>query len=120
VRTVGKRTKKLIVAFHFLFFSNQAGWKCDECRASGLDVRRRCSWLFPGDDVADRIVWARKQLATSTCPKSLITAQSHIWVEEFVVRRKLNQRWPDEMWARDVEAFLILQQEWETETGQNG
>lgn len=116
MRTVGERTKKLIVAFHYLLFSNQAGWKCDDCRARGLDLKRQCGWLFPADGVADKVVWARKQLATATCPKSLITAQSQAWVEEFLVRRKLGQRWSVEMRARDVEAFLILQQEWEAET----
>ena len=43
------RKKKLIVAFHFQF-SNQAGWKCDACRRSGLERERRCGWLgWPHD-----------------------------------------------------------------------
>jgi hypothetical protein len=41
------------------------------------------------------------------------------WLEEFVVRRRLGQRWPEELGARDAEAFLILEAEWEAET-QNG
>ena len=54
-----------------------------------------------------------------TCPKSFITAQSYAWLEEFLVRRKLGQRWPDELPARDAEAFLILESELEKEK-QNG
>ena len=38
------RTKKLIVAFHFQF-SSQAGWRCDVCRRTGLEKKRRCGWL---------------------------------------------------------------------------
>jgi hypothetical protein len=119
VRAVGRRTKKLIVAFHFHLFSNQAGWKCDECRKAGLDVKRRCGWLPTVNDVGQRVVWARKQAATNTCPKSYISAQSVAWLEEFVVRRKLGQRWPENLGARAAEAFLILESEWEAEA-QNG
>ena len=65
------------------------------------------------------MVWARKGVATCTCPKSFITAQSLVWLEEFAVRRKLRQSWPDQLGAREAEAFLILESEWEAET-QNG
>jgi hypothetical protein len=67
----------------------------------------------------ERVVWARKHAATGTCPKSFITAQSVAWLEEFVVRRKLDQRWPENLGAREAEAFLILESEWEAEI-QNG
>jgi hypothetical protein len=60
-------------------------------------------------------VWARKQVAIATCPKSYITAQSVAWLEEFVVRRKLDQGWPDTQGAREAEAYLILEAEWEAE-----
>ena len=43
-RAERRRKKKLLVAFHFQF-SNQAGWECDACRRSGLEIRRRCGWL---------------------------------------------------------------------------
>ena len=41
------------------------------------------------------------------------------WLEEFAVRRRLGQRWPEELGAREAEAFLILESEWEAEV-QNG
>jgi hypothetical protein len=41
------------------------------------------------------------------------------WLEEFLVRRKLGLTWPEDPGAREAEAFLILQSEWEAET-QNG
>ena len=43
----GRRTKKLLVAFHFQF-SNQAGWECDACRR-----------VRPGTEAAMRVAGAR-------------------------------------------------------------
>jgi hypothetical protein len=48
-----------------------------------------------------------------------VTAQSVAWLEEFVLRKRLGQRWPEEIGARDAEAFLILESEWQAEM-QNG
>jgi hypothetical protein len=119
VRPFRGRTKKLIVAFHFHLFANQAGWKCDQCRRAGLEMRRRCAWLPAAAATPERVVWARKHVSTVTCPRSMITARSLAWLDEFLVRRNLSLKWPDDAGARDVEAFLLLQAEWETET-QNG
>jgi hypothetical protein len=68
----------------------------------------------------ERVVWARRTASTTSCPVSLITAQSTAWVEEFFVRKRLGFREPGTMAARDVEAFLILQREWEAEGGRRG
>ena len=65
----------------------------------------------------DRVVWGRKHVSTNTCPKSFVTGQSMAWLEEFMVRRKLRQSSRDELGARQAEAFLILQAEWEAEIG---
>jgi hypothetical protein len=67
----------------------------------------------------ERVVWARKHALTTRCPKSTISGQSVAWLEEYVVRRRLRQSWPEEIGARDAEAFLILDAEWEAEV-QNG
>jgi hypothetical protein len=119
VRIERRRTKKLIVAFHFHLFSNQAGWGCDQCRGAGLEIKRRCGWLRRAQGAGERVVWARKHASTTSCPKSFVTAQSMAWVEEFVVRRRLGQKRPEELGAKEAEAFLILEAEWEAET-QNG
>ncbi len=97
-----------MVAFHF-YLSNQAGWKCDACRANGLEKRRRCGWLRDSAPSAGRPVWARKGLSLDTCPKSYISAESEALVEEFLVSRRLGGGSPTEMSARQVDAFLILQ-----------
>ena len=69
VRIKRRRTKKLIVAFHFQF-ANQAAWRCDECRSQGLDQKRRCA--RKPIIVAARTVWARHGVAALSCPKSTI------------------------------------------------
>ena len=55
-------------------------------------------------------VWARKTLAIESCPKSYITAESEGLVEEFLVRRRLGGVGFEELSARQVEGFLILEQ----------
>jgi len=79
------------------------------CRRSGLEKRRRCGWLGAEEQSGGRPVWARADVATETCPKSYITAESAGWVEEFLVRRRLGGMKFEELTARQVEAFLILE-----------
>ncbi len=62
------------------------------------------------------MVWLRKQVAAEECPKSLITAESTGWVEEFLVRNRLGFGEVRDLEARTAEAFVILQGELEGET----
>ncbi|MCU1235010.1 MAG: hypothetical protein JWP63_2977 [Candidatus Solibacter sp.] len=55
-------------------------------------------------------VWVRKSTALATCPKSYITAESEALLEEFFVRKRLGGTSFDELGARQVEAFVILEQ----------
>ena len=55
-------------------------------------------------------VWARKTVATESCPKSYITAESEGMVEDFLVRQRLGGMDFQELSARQVEGFLILEQ----------
>jgi hypothetical protein len=79
------------------------------CRRSGLEKKRRCGWLGFEEQRGARPVWARADVATETCPKSYITAESTGWVEEFLVRRRLGGINFEELTARQVEAFVILE-----------
>jgi len=110
VWVIGSRKKKLIVALHFQF-ADQAGWECAACRKSGLEERRRCGWLAWPAELPARVVWVGGDVAVESCPKSLITAQSAAWVEEFLVRRRLGETGIAGLGARDVEALLILEHE---------
>jgi hypothetical protein len=104
-----------MVAFHFEF-SNQAGWKCDICRKSGLEGKRRCGWLPADAGAPGRVVWARRNVTLETCPKAYITAESQTLVEEFFVRRRLRAFDGEELSARKAEAFVILEKELAEET----
>jgi hypothetical protein len=60
-------------------------------------------------------------VALNCCPKSYVTADSESLVEEFFVRRRLGGLNFEQLSARQVEAFLILEQalSQETENGQH-
>ena len=113
MRIERRRTKKLIAAFHFEL-SNQAGWKCGDCRKNGLEKKRRCGWLAGAKDGPERIVWARRGVGVSECPTSLITTQSLQWIEAFHAWKLCG--WSDgEATARQVEALCVLENEWRKE-----
>jgi hypothetical protein len=57
------------------------------------------------------MVWARRNVALDTCPKPYITADSQSLIEEFLVWRRLRAFDGAELSARQVEAFMILEQE---------
>ena len=50
-------------------------------------------------------------MATDVCPKSLITAQSIGWIEEFLVWKRLGLTLSVDANVRQVEAFLILEEQ---------
>ena len=74
-------------------------------------MKRRCGWVPKAQETASRTVWANKNVAIDTCPTSYVTAQSLAWIEEFFVRRKLGQKMTDTMGSKDVDAFVILQEQ---------
>ena len=55
-------------------------------------------------------IWAHGTIALDCCPKSYITAESECLVEDFLVRRRLPGTNFRDLTARQVEAFLILEQ----------
>jgi hypothetical protein len=58
-----------------------------------------------------QVVWARGPVATDVCPKSVITAQSIGWIEEFLVWKRLGLTLNLDASVRQVEAFLILEEQ---------
>ena len=109
------RKKKLIVAFHFQL-GNKAAWKCDKCRKSGLEKKRRCGWLGHEADSISPIVWVRGRVSLATCPTSYITAESIALLEEFHVCKLLGAGNVYDLPARLVEAIFILENELRTES----
>jgi hypothetical protein len=109
MRAHRERTKKLIAAFHFQF-ANRAAWKCGDCRRSGLETVRRCGWLADGPG-PPRVIWARKNVATDTCPVSYITAESIALVQEFQAWKLIGCADVYSLPARTVDGFWILENE---------
>lgn len=56
-------------------------------------------------------MWAREQVATTSCPTSYITAESHALVDEFHVWKLLGGSGYRDMPARLVETIFILENE---------
>ena len=107
-----RRTKKLIVAFQFQF-ANQAAWNCDECRNRGLVKARHCA--FANEPAAPRPIWSRRGVVAMQCPKSLITAESLSFIDEFQIWKRFGCADVGSMNARTVEALSILESEWQKE-----
>jgi hypothetical protein len=74
-------------------------------------MKRRCGWLPGAQATPRRAVWARRKAATEECPRSFITAESLAWLEGFYVWKRLGGRPVEEMTARQVQAFLLLERE---------
>jgi hypothetical protein len=56
-------------------------------------------------------VWVRGKVATEECPRSAITGESLAWLEGFYAWKKLGGAAAEEMSARQVQAFLLLERE---------
>lgn len=56
-------------------------------------------------------MWARRGVATEICPVSYITGQSLAWIEEYAVWKMLRAPMIEELPAKTVEAFCLLESE---------
>lgn len=64
------------------------------------------------------MVWARGDVVSARCPKSIITAQSLLFLEQFRWWKELGGSvWSIE--AKNAEALVLLEREWRMEM-QNG
>lgn len=80
-----------------------------------MEVKRRCGFLPVEKRGSPHLVWGSRHAQTEECPKSFVTGQSLALLEEFFVRRRLNNEISLETEARRVDAFLILRDEMERE-----
>jgi hypothetical protein len=108
----GRTTKKLILAFHFQF-ANQAAWKCETCRGSGLAEERGCA--FSGAAERKRPVWARRGHLSARCPKSFIEGENLSLLEEFFAWKLAGGGDLMRRAAKTVDAFFALETEWRKE-----
>ena len=72
-------------------------------------MKRRCGFLPEVQRGAPRTVWAAGGVGLTECPKSAITAESVGWLEAFFAWKVLGGGNWEDMWAKQCEAFLILE-----------
>ena len=57
-------------------------------------------------------MWARLGVSSTHCPKSVITAQSLDWLEQFVTWKQIGLVDIEAMDAKTAEALVVLNQAW--------
>lgn len=67
-----------------------------------------------------RLVWARGRVGSEECPKSLVTPVSMELVERFFAWKFSGGGDAMELTAREADAFLILEKEWQAEQVNHG
>jgi len=58
-----------------------------------------------------RVVWASGATGITECPKSAVTGQSLAWLEAFLVWKTMGGVAWEDMWSKQCDAFLVLEQE---------
>ena len=76
---------------------------------------RNCAWIERGGPTDGRVVWARRGVLALQCPKSVITAQSLSFLEQFRVWKSLGGGAPWPIEAKAAEAMIVLEQALQTE-----
>jgi hypothetical protein len=76
---------------------------------------RNCAWIANTAAVMKRPVWARGNVVSFQCPKSIITADSLTFLEQFQIWKELGGLDLFSLEARTAEAFLLLEREWRKE-----
>ncbi len=92
--------------------SSQAAWECEPCRGSGLQYKRNCGWLEPQTPQKKQPVWVRGNLISTQCPKSIITAESLSFLDEFQAWKQAGILDVSRLSARSADALTILEQAW--------
>lgn len=77
-----------------------------------MEESRQCGWR--GERQAGvKAVWARYGSATNRCPKTVITADSVAWLDQWAIWRQTGRGVSAEWSAKDLEAMAVLEQAWE-------
>jgi hypothetical protein len=74
-------------------------------------MKRNCGYLPDNAEASKRVVWARKNTSTTSCPRSYVSADSLGWMEEFQAWKLFGCSDVARMPARTVEAFSVLERE---------
>jgi hypothetical protein len=58
-----------------------------------------------------KVVWAGGGVGVTECPKSLVTGDSLSWLEAFFTWKVMGGVAWEDMWSKQCDAFLVLEQE---------
>lgn len=80
---------------------------------------RHCAWVDESKPVNTKAVWARKNIVSSQCPKSIISVQSKTFLQHFRLWKQFGGGYPWWVDAKTADALLVLDEAWREEE-QNG
>lgn len=78
-------------------------------------MARRCGWKADACATAERVVWVRRGVATTVCPRSFVSAESEAWLEQFQTLKRFGMGDVMVLPARTVHAFIVLEKELQKE-----
>jgi hypothetical protein len=85
-----------------------------------MEVTRRCGWLSKERVGPERVVWARRGVALTECPRSYVSAESDAWIEGHAMRQLLGGLPIEKLPARDVHALALVEAERRREESNGG
>ena len=77
---------------------------------------RQCAWVNIENPASSRAVWARADVFSTQCPKSVITAASLSYLEQYAAWKQLGGCDPGVLDAKAADAIVLLEQAWKRET----
>jgi hypothetical protein len=80
---------------------------------------RNCAWINAAKPVNKKAVWVRKDTVSLQCPKSVISAQSKAFLQQFRWWKQFGGGFPWWVDAKTADALLVLEEAWRIEE-QNG
>ena len=80
---------------------------------------RNCAWVSGSEPINKKAVWARKDVVSLQCPKSVISARSKMFLQHFRVWKQFGGGFPWWVDAKAADALLVLNEAWRAEE-QNG
>jgi hypothetical protein len=77
---------------------------------------RNCAWVDIESPANKRVVWARQDVFSMQCPKSIITAESMAYLERHAAWKQFGVYDPEMLTAKTADAIVFLEQAWRRES----
>ncbi len=76
-----------------------------------MERKRHCGFVASHEERPETVVWARRGAVATECPKSLISAASVAWIEEFYAWKLAGKADYGALTSRQLDAFGTLERE---------